>query len=53
MGTRSLHSKMIVQSCITPPYIIQVQGLRMIVLSSCYEDFLFITMHMHPYIALH
>ena len=35
---KSLHSKMIVQSCVTPPYIIQVQGLRMIVLSSCYED---------------
>ena len=28
----SLHSKMIVQSCVTPPCIIQVQGLRMIVL---------------------
>ena len=25
-------SKMIVQSCITPPYIIQVQGLHMIIL---------------------
>ena len=33
---------MIVQSCVTPPYIIQVQGLRMIVLSSCYEEFLFL-----------
>ena len=37
---KSLHSKIIVQSCVTPPYIIQVQGpgLRMIVLLSCYED---------------
>ena len=32
---QSLHSKMIVQSCITPPYIVHVRGLRM---SSCYED---------------
>ena len=31
---KSVHSKMIVQSCVTPgpPYIIQVEGLRMIVL---------------------
>ena len=35
---KSLHSKMIVQSCVTPPCIIQVQGLHMILLSSCYED---------------
>ena len=54
---KSLHSKMIVQSCVTPPYIIQVQGLRMVVLSSCYEDRAtlvpMIFRIVHPYITLH
>ena len=35
---KSLLRKMIVQPCITPHYIIQVQGLCVIILSSCYED---------------
>ena len=39
---KSLHSKMIkIQSCITPPYIIQVQGLRihLAMKTSCSYDF--------------
>ena len=41
IGMHNAKNQMIVQSCITPPYIMQVfmQGLRMIVLSSCYEGF--------------
>ena len=35
---KSLHSKIIVQSCVTPEPEICREGLRMIVLSSCYED---------------
>ena len=41
IGTRNLHSKVVVQSCVTPPYI-QVQGLCMIDLAmktSCSYNF--------------
>ena len=42
LAYRDTSRKIIVQSCVTPPYIIQVQGLRVIVLSSCYEDLFFL-----------
>ena len=35
---KSLHSKIIVQSCVTPEPELCREGLRMIVLLSCYED---------------
>ena len=41
METRSLHSKMIVQSCVTSEPELCREGLRMIVLASCYGHFLF------------
>ena len=53
-------SRILAQSCVTPPYIIKAKGLRMIVLVSlivllrglpCFHDF----SHgaSHPYISIH
>ena len=53
-------SRILAQSCVTPPYIIKAKGLRMIVLVSlivllrglpCFHDFLHGASH--PYISIH
>ena len=48
---KSLHSKIIVQSCVIPPYIIQVQGLCYYLAMKTLVPMIFRIVH--PYITLH